>query len=156
VPLASQAPCEQASAAAEAAGSGIEEENGEEDGVLYSARGPLASGIELVSLEDEYNAEHIKCYRRCMNNPNPPKGAKKGDSTHVRHCREKCLKEYMDRMRKAGLLKEFSALDAAVEWVKNHGKEIAIGSLIVIGTVVYVISTGGAGTPALTLLPAVL
>ncbi len=141
----------QPSERAKAAGAPVEEEGcaleeqGEYGGALYSAAKPLASLIELASLEDDINEEHIKCYRRCMNNPNPPNGAKKGDGQHIKHCREKCHKEYMEKMRKAGLLKEFSAMDAALEWVKNHAKEIVVGSIFVIGGTAYVVSTGGSG-----------
>jgi hypothetical protein len=66
----------------------------------------------------------------------PYPSQKKGDFHHRDHCRKKCRKEYKDCMKKAGLLTEFSAMDAALEWMKKHGKEI-LGTLVVIGGITY-------------------
>jgi hypothetical protein len=138
---------------AEAEGCGLDRD-GEYGDALYTEAEPLASSIELVSAEEDCNKEDIACNRRCLNNPNPPyPSQKKGDFHHVKHCREKCHAEYMDCMRKAGLLKKFSAMPAAVEWIKSHGKEI-LGVLVIVGGVTYVVATGGSG--ALTLLPVLL
>jgi hypothetical protein len=60
-PLVSQAPDGGAGATAEAEGCALEEEDGEYGGALYSPDEPLASGIELVSAEDDCNKEDIAC-----------------------------------------------------------------------------------------------
>lgn len=57
----------------------------------------------------------------------------------------------MDCIRKAGLLQEFSVLDAAMAWVKSHGKEI-VGTIVVIGGIAYIVSTAGSGALVLVLL----
>jgi hypothetical protein len=152
-PLVNQSPEAAASVTAEAEGCGLDGD-GQYGDALYTAAEPLASGIELVSAEDDCNEEHIKCFRRCMNNPNPPsfKGPK-GSAAHYRHCTEKCRKEYVDCMKKAGLMREFSVMDAALTWLKDHATGVVVGTVVVVGGVVYVVSTGGSG---LTLLPAVL
>jgi hypothetical protein len=49
------------------------------------------------------------------------------------------------------LLKEFSAMDAALSWLKSHGKEI-LGTLVVIGGITYIVTTGGAGVLILAVL----
>ncbi len=54
-------------------------------------------------------------------------------------------------MRKAGLLQEFTVLDAAWSWIKKHGKEI-VGTIVVIGGVAYIISTAGSGALVLVVL----
>jgi hypothetical protein len=44
----------------------------------------------------------------------------------------------------------FDALDKAWEWIKGHKAEI-VGSIVVIGGIAYIVSTGGTG--ALVLIP---
>jgi len=122
---------------------------------LYWADEPISSQMILVSaadLEAACNNEQIACMNRCMNNPKPPYPAqKKGDRAHYAHCHRRCLKQFMTCMRKAGLLQEFSVLDAAWSWIKSHGKEI-VGTVVVIGGVAYIVSTGGSGALVLVVL----
>ncbi len=90
--------------------------------------------------------------RRCLNNPKPPYPAlKKGDRAHVGLCNNRCQLEFMKCMRKAGLLEEFAVLDTALAWLKSHSKEI-VGTIVVIGGVVYIVSTGGSGVLVLVVL----
>lgn len=153
-PIVRQVPGDGASAAAEAEGCGLAGD-GVYDGALYSAEEPLASGIELVSAEDDCNKEHIQCFRDCWKEKPPyPYGAK-GSDGHNRYCTETCRKEYVACMKKAGLMKEFSVMSAALDWLKSNAKVIVIGTAVVIAGVVYVVSTGGSGALVLTLLPAV-
>lgn len=62
---------------------------------------------------------------------------KKGDRAHFALCHKRCFKQFMECLRKAGLLQEFSVLDAAMAWVKSHRKEI-VGS----GTKTALVSFG--------------
>ncbi len=117
-------------------------------------RPDVVRDASLHRRRDPERDEQIQCYRRCVNNPNPPNGYEKGEPRHRQYCQTKCLKEFMDKMRKAGLVKEFSALDAAEEWIKNHTKEIIVGTVVVVGVVVYVVVTGGSGALSLALLSA--
>jgi hypothetical protein len=152
-PIVRQAAEEDASAAAEAERWGLAED-GAYDGALYSAEEPLASGIELVSAEDDCNKEHIECFRDCWKKKPPYPWGKKGGDGHNRYCTDTCLKKYVDCMKSAGLMKEFSVMSAALDWLKSH-KAIVVGTVVVIAGVVYVVSTGGGGALVLTLLPAV-
>jgi len=129
-------------------------EDGTYDGALYSVEEPLTSGIELVSAEEDCNNEHIQCFRDCWKKKPPyPYGAKRGDG-HYRYCTETCRKAYVECMKKAGLMREFSIMSAALDWLKNN-KAIVVGTVVVIAGAVYVVSTGGSGALVLTLLPAV-
>jgi hypothetical protein len=81
--------------------------------------------------------------------PDPKRGAK------YDLCRQRCLQPYLDcsRLRELEPVK-FTALGDAVDWLKQHRKEVLVGSIIVISGVVFVTVTAGAG--ALVLVPAVL
>jgi hypothetical protein len=122
---------------------------------LYWADEPISSQMTLASggeVEKMCNDALIGCVRRCLNNPKPPwPSQKKGDFFHRKHCNDKCNAEFMACMRKAGLLQTFSALEAAWSWIKSHGKEI-VGTVVVIGGVAYIVSTGGSGALILVVL----
>ncbi|HYO72279.1 MAG TPA: hypothetical protein VEU33_40025 [Archangium sp.] len=49
---------------------------------------------------------------------------------------------------------KFSRVDEAVEWIRNHKAQVALGTVVVIAGVAFVISTGGSG--ALILAPLAL
>jgi hypothetical protein len=122
---------------------------------LYWADEPISSQVTLAStaeVEKMCNDALIACFRRCMNNPNPPWPAqKKGDRSHHEFCNKKCNKAFIACMQKAGLLQTFSAFDAAWSWIKSHGKAI-VGTIVIIGGVAYIVSTAGSGALVLVLL----
>lgn len=152
-PLARKTPEGTMNAVTEPAGCDINEE-GRYGDALYDPEEPLASMIELVKkTEEDCNNEQKECFRDCWDTAPvaPDDHIKKGTSDHYRYCQTKCLKGFMDCMKKAGLVKRFTALDDALAWVKNHGKEI-LGTLIVVGTITYVVATGGGGVLILTVL----
>jgi peptide subunit release factor 1 (eRF1) len=55
--------------------------------------------------------------------------------------------------KKARELK-FSRVDDAIEWIREHKTEVALGTVVIIAGVAFVITTGGAG--ALILAPLAL
>jgi hypothetical protein len=116
---------------------------------------PLASGYVKVSvyeIEAACNALQIKCFRKCYNRA-PPKGKgwTKGDGDHYKYCQSMCLAEFMECRRKLGIVtRVFDAFDAAWSWIKDHKAEI-VGTIVVVGGVAYIVSTGGTG--ALVLIP---
>jgi hypothetical protein len=122
---------------------------------LYWADEPLSSQMQQTSaagLEQMCADEKSACMTRCLNNPKPPYPAqKKGDRAHFALCHKRCFRQFMECIRKAGLLQEFSVLDAALAWMKSHGKEI-VGTIVVIGGIVYIVSTGGSGALVLVVL----
>jgi hypothetical protein len=93
--------------------------------------------------------EQIDCFRRCWASK-PPWPIKKGKAGHYGYCQTKCLGEYMECLAEEGLRRTFEAMAEAAAWLKRH-PGIAVGTIIVIGGIVYVVSTGGAG--ALVLIP---
>jgi hypothetical protein len=49
---------------------------------------------------------------------------------------------------------KFSRIDEAIEWIRNHKAQVALGTVVVIAGVAFVITTGGSG--ALILAPLAL
>lgn len=135
--------------------SGYEANDGSYTNGLYWADEPVASQMQRTSaadLEQMCADQKSACMTRCLKNPNPPYPAlKKGDRAHFALCHKRCFAAFMDCIRKAGLLQEFSVLDAAMAWVKSHGKEI-VGTIVVIGGIAYIVSTAGSGALVLVVL----
>lgn len=105
--------------------------------------------------------EQIKCFDRCWNRAPPLTTIKRGSGKHHEYCTEECRKEYNDcvdeqeqleRERKKD--RHFSNIDAALEWLRNHKTEVAIGTVVVVAGVAFVVATGGGG--ALILAPLAL
>ncbi len=116
---------------------------------------PNASGYvtaSVIEIEAICNGLQIECFRKCYNKA-PPKGKgwKKGDGDHYKYCQSMCLAQFMECRRKLGIVtRVFDAFDAAWAWIKDH-KAAIVGTIIVVGGVAYVVSTGGSG--ALVLIP---
>lgn len=60
--------------------------------------------------------------------------------------------EQLERERKKD--RHFSNIDSALEWLRNHRIEVAIGTVVVAAGVAFVVATGGGG--ALILAPRAL
>ncbi len=105
-------------------------------------------------------AEHEQCFRNCWQKSRPAY-PHKHDEWYYKRCTEDCRKAYNDCMdeqeeeaKKGAKTLEFSHLDQAIEWIKKNKAEVAIGTIVIIGGVGFVISTGGSG--ALILAPLTL
>ncbi|MFL5351986.1 hypothetical protein [Archangium sp.] len=103
------------------------------------------------------DAEQNACYDDCWKSEPLPYPQTDRDGWLRRHCTSKCLKEFMEcekaNEQKARELK-FSRVDDAIEWIRNHKAQVALGTVVVIAGVAFVITTGGSG--ALILAPLVL
>jgi hypothetical protein len=108
--------------------------------------------------------EHIKCFDRCWNRAPPLTSIKKGSGMHNEYCTRICREEYMDcideqeqeqgqRERKATKLR-FSNTEAALGWLRSHKSEVALGTVVVVAGVAFIVATGGTG--ALILAPLAL
>ena len=108
--------------------------------------------FDCLGLFRDCDAEHITCFRSCWNR-RPPWPIRKHDGGHYAYCTSKCLAEYMRCQTENACEKitavMFECIDEAVKWVNEN--KLAIGTLVVVGGVVYVVSTGGTG--ALALVP---
>ncbi len=63
-----------------------------------------------------------------------------------------CLKEQQALRSEKAL--HFSSIDRALEWLKEHKTEVAIGTIVVVAGVAFIVATGGTG--ALILAPLAL
>ncbi|WP_225414395.1 hypothetical protein [Stigmatella hybrida] len=51
---------------------------------------------------------------------------------------------------------EFDAVDPAVDWIKKHRTELAVGAVVVIAGVAFAVAAVGTGGVALALVPLLL
>lgn len=108
------------------------------------------------------DAEHIACFDRCWNATPPLRSIKKGTGKHHEYCTEECRKEYMDCVKESeqsaqkhgSRQLQFSSIDKAIDWLSEHKAEVAIGTVVVVAGVAFIVSTGGTG--ALILAPLAL
>jgi hypothetical protein len=103
------------------------------------------------------DAEQKQCFDECWKaNPLPYPHTRR-DGAYYEYCTRECRKQYMEcekaNEKKARELK-FSRVDDAVDWIRNHKAEVALGTVVIIAGVAFVISTGGSG--ALILAPLAL
>jgi hypothetical protein len=143
----------------------------------YAPAWGVVGGARTVELTGRrMSDEHIgdaceevweRCMRRCMSSPLPPhaehylSSRKSARAALEAYCSEECRGESDDCRRKlkrqAAESLEFGAIDDAVDWLKRHKEEIAVGAAVIITGVVFyaVLSSGGILilAPALLLAP---
>lgn len=102
-------------------------------------------------------AEERACYEECWNAEPLPYPHTKRDGWYREYCTRECRKVHMEcakaNEQKARELK-FSRVDEAIGWIRNHKTQVALGTVVVIAGVAFVITTGGSG--ALILAPLAL
>src|SRR3712207_2927023 len=93
-------------------------------------------------------AEERECYNDCWNAEPLPYPHTKQDGWYREYCTTKCRKLYNEceksNEKKARELK-FSRVDEAVDWIRNHKAEVALGTVVIVAGVAFVITTGGSG-----------
>jgi len=122
------------------------------DHALYTPAEETAS-YQLATTENECNNLQINCFRKCWRSALPAhlKHIPKHGGQHHEYCTATCRKAFMDCMKSAGLLVEFSALAIALKWLKKDGAAI-LGMIVVVGGIAYVVSTAGSGALVLVVL----
>jgi RHS repeat-associated protein len=111
----------------------IKEERGRP--YVFVSNNPI-SHYDLLGLKRDCDAEHIACFRRCYGGCEVDDHGDKG--SRYRLCQAKCLAEYM-----AG--EAANTADELRQWIIDHPQAI-IGTIVVIGGVVYIVATGGLGS----------
>jgi hypothetical protein len=118
--------------------------------------------VVRASFNRDCEAERDRCERTCI-------ASKKGRAwTHASAaskkamCVEECMPAYQDcckikELTEAGKLRvSFPVVDGAVDWLKQHHRELVVGTVVVIAGVAFVVVVAGSGGGALVLAPAVL
>lgn len=108
--------------------------------------------------------EMRQCINKCMrSNPGdnwehlvqPP--SRKLGGKHA-ECRKRCWPDYEECNKQnaedSAKAVELPTIERAVDWVKQHRKELAVGAVVVIAGVAFVVVTGGTG--GLVLAPMLL
>ena len=135
--------------------------------------GPVGIGGEIkrtsTSMDDDQTgaaclAVWEQCMKRCNGSPLPPHADhyiasyKSARAALKAYCTDECRKETDDCRRKlkrqTAEALEFRAAGEAVDWLKRHKEEIAVGTAVIItGVVFYVVMSSGG---ILVLAPALL
>ncbi len=128
--------------------------------ISEDARGVGASLGTGGSGARDCDAEHIECWDRCWHTT-PPYPHTKGDGWHYEYCTRTCREEYNEcakeqeqREKERAHQLKFSHMDEALDWLGNHKAEIALGTVVIVAGVAFIIATSGAG--ALILVPLAL
>jgi hypothetical protein len=110
--------------------------------------------------ERDCQAEHEECFRKCWQKSRP-KYPHKHDEWYYKRCTADCSKAYnecvdeLDEEARGRAKKlEFSRVDEAIGWIRDHKAEVALGTIVIIAGTAFVITTGGSG--ALILAPLAL
>jgi hypothetical protein len=119
---------------------------------LYTSAEETTS-YQMATTENDCGNLQINCFRKCWRSALPRylKHIPKHGGQHHEYCTATCRKAFMDCMKAAGLLVEFSALAIALKWLKKDGAAI-LGTIVVIGGIAYVVSTAGSGALVLVVL----
>ncbi len=128
--------------------------------ISEDARGVGAALATGGAGDRDCQAEHEECFRRCWQKSRPPY-PHKHDEWYYKRCTEDCMKAYNDCLdeqeeeaRNSARKLDFMTADQAIEWLTLHKAEVALGTVVVIAGVAFILTTGGAG--ALVLVPLAL
>jgi hypothetical protein len=110
--------------------------------------------------ERDCQAEHEECFRKCWENRRP-KYPHKHDEWYYKRCTTDCREAFNQcedekekEARSTVKRLEFSRIDQALEWLRAHKTEVALGTVVIVAGVAFVVATGGTG--ALLLVPLAL
>jgi len=121
-------------------------------------RGTGGAGAEAYCSEMEK-----QCFTKCWRRKPKIDSIKKGSERHHEECTTTCLKVFNDcvkeleeRERQESQKKalHFPTMDAAINWIREHKTEVAVGTVVVVAGVIaapYVIAIAAGG--ALVLAP---
>lgn len=111
----------------------------------------FSTATHAATPQEVCDKQHVACFHKCWKKT-PPYPYEKGKQGHYEYCRTVCLKQYMECLESAKLkAREFSTQSEALEWLRKHKKEVAVGAIILVAGTVFIVATGGGG--ALVLAP---
>jgi hypothetical protein len=119
-----------------------------------TVQAPIVRAAWTRSCEDELKA----CEDMCEQSLRGRSWSHASKGSKAKICRDRCRPAYNDccRLREQAEALEFSAVDEAVGWLKQHHEELLVGTVVVIAGVAFVAVVVGSGGAALVLVPAVL
>ncbi|WP_146209543.1 hypothetical protein [Vitiosangium sp. GDMCC 1.1324] len=93
--------------------------------------------------ERDCDQENLLCFRRCMRARIPShlghiKPPRRGDGAKAEICQQECRPSYEDCLKAQGLrLQEFSAVDGAIDWLRQNRNGVILGGIVVIAGVAF-------------------
>jgi hypothetical protein len=118
--------------------------------------------VVQASFNRDCEAERNRCEEMCKASMKGRNWTHASDGSKKAMCRERCMPAYQDccklrELAEAGKLRvSFPVVDSAVDWLKQHQRELVVGTVVVIAGVAFVVVVAGSGGGALVLAPAVL
>lgn len=112
--------------------------------------------VFAASWNRDCDEENDECIDKCRGRPLPQGFEHITTSGAVAaYCRKQCQQAFDDCRELERLQpQKFTAIDSALEWLKRNHKEVAVGSMIIIAGVAFVVVS--AGTGLVILAPALL
>jgi hypothetical protein len=123
---------------------------------LSQAHGSSRRVVLAASWNRDCDEENNECIDKCRDRPLPPgfdhitsKGA------IAAYCRKQCQQAFDDCRELERLQpQKFTAIDNALDWLKQNRKAVLVGSVVIIAGVAFVVVS--AGTGLVILVPAML
>ncbi|MCY1076774.1 hypothetical protein [Archangium lansingense] len=125
-----------------------------------TSHGRLEAPIIRASFNRDCEAERDRCEEMCKASLKGRHWTHASAGSKDAMCRERCMPAYQDccrlrEMAEAGKLRVgFAVVGSAIDWLKQHNRELLVGSVVVIAGVVFVVVSSAGGI--LLLAPAVL
>ena len=116
--------------------------------------------VVRVVFNRDCEAERDECEDMCKASLKGPNWTHASAGSKDAMCRDRCRPAYLDCSRlkelaEAGKLRvSFPDVGNAVDWLKQHHRELLVGSVVVIAGVAFIVASGGGGI--LVLAPALL
>lgn len=125
-------------------------------------QGRFEAPILRASFNRDCEADRDRCEKMCKASLKGRNWTHASDRSKKAMCSERCLPAYTDccelrELAEAGKLRvSFPVIGSAVDWLKQHHRELLVGSVVVIAGVAFVVVAVGSGGGALVLAPFVL
>ncbi|MFE8597246.1 hypothetical protein [Archangium violaceum] len=126
----------------------------------FTSQDRLDAPVLRASFNRDCEAERDRCEKMCKASLKGRNWTHASDRSKKAMCSERCLPAYTDccklrELAEAGKLRvSFPAIGSAVDWLKQHHRELLVGAVVVIAGVAFVVVGSGGG--ALVLAPFVL
>lgn len=119
----------------------------------------VGAALGLGGAGDNICQEELeKCMTLCWEKsqwpyPHNPKQAGwyyKRCSTDCNKDFKECEEEYEEAARERGKKLRFSRMNEAIAWLRAHKAEVALGTIVIVAGITFVLTTGGSGALLLT------
>lgn len=127
-----------------------------------ASQGRLEAPVLRASFNRDCEAERDSCEEMCKASLKGRNWTHASGGSKNAMCRERCMPAYQDccklrEMTESGRLRiSFPVVGSAIDWLKQHHRELLVGTVVVIAGVAFVVVAAGSGGGALVFAPVVL